>query len=73
MESLAPLATAQPFPDCVYALFNYPWLGGEKILGLIRLAEVRPDVTAEIVREIRDGRYAILRIKVQRADATCPV
>jgi hypothetical protein len=73
MESLAPLATAQPFPDCVYALFNYPWLGGEKVLGLIRLAEVRPDVSAEIVREIRDGRYAILLVRVQRADATCPV
>ena len=73
VESLAPLATAQPFPDCVYTLFNYPWLGGEKILGLIRLAEVRPDATAEIVRELRDGRYAILLIRVQRAGATCPV
>jgi len=73
VESLAPLAQAQPFPDCVYALFNYPWLGGERILGLIRLADARPDVSAEIVREMRDGRYAILLIRVQRADATCPV
>ena len=72
VESLAPLASAEPFPDCVYALFNYPWLGGDKILALIRLAEIRPDVTAEVVRELRDGRYAILLVRVQRADAVCP-
>ena len=60
-------------PPCIYVLFNYPWLGGEKILGLIGFAEATPGLSAEVVEEFRDGRYVIILARVRREDADCPV
>ena len=73
VESLEELIMMEPMPPCVYALFNYPWLGGEKILGLIRYAEATPGLSADVVREFRDGRYVIILIRVRSGDAECPV
>jgi len=72
VESLAPLASAEPFPPCVYAFYSYPWLGGDKVRGLIRLPEARPELAAEIVREFRDGRYEMRLVRIRRRDADCP-
>ena len=73
VESLAELIRAEPMPPCVYTLFNYPWLGGEKILGLIRFAEMTPGLSAEVVQEFRDGRYVIILVRIRSGDADCPV
>ena len=73
VESLGELIRREPMPPCVYALFNYPWLGGEKILGLIRFAETTPGLSAEVVREFRDGRYVIILARIRSGDADCPV
>ena len=73
VESLAELIRGEPMPPCVYVLFNYPWLGGEKILGLIRFAETTPGLSAEVVREFRDGRYVIILARIRTGDADCPV
>ena len=72
VESLATLIGGESFPQCVYALFNYPWLGGEKILGLIRFAESTPGLSSEVVREFRDGRYVIILARIRSGDADCP-
>ncbi len=72
VESLSPLASAEPFPACVYALYSYPWLGGDKIRGLVRLPEARPELSTHVVRELRDDRYVIRLVRVQRRDAECP-
>ena len=73
VESLAELIRGEPMPPCVYALFNYPWLGGQKILGLIRFAETTPELSADVVQEFRDGRYVIILARIRRGDADCPV
>ena len=73
VESLAELIRGEPMPPCLYALFNYPWLGGEKILGLIRFAETTPGLSAEIVQEFRDGRYVIILARIRSGDADCQV
>ena len=71
VESLAELVNETPMPPCIYALFNYPWLGGEKILGLIRFAQTTPGVSAEVVQEFRDGRYVIILVRIRQGDADC--
>jgi hypothetical protein len=71
LEPLAPLVASDEFPPCVYALYNYPWLGGEKLRGLIGLPEVRPEVSSEVVREFRDDPYVILLFRIQRSDVDC--
>ena len=73
VESLAELIGGEPLPPCVYALFNYPWLGGEKILGLIRFALATPGLSAEVVREFRDGRYVIILLRIRSGDTDCKV
>ena len=73
VESLAELIRGEPMPPCIYVLFNYPWLGGEKILGLIGFAEATPGLSAEVVEEFRDGRYVIILARIRRGDADCPV
>ncbi len=73
VESLAELIRGEPMPPCVYVLYNYPWLGGEKILGLIRFAEMTPGLSADVVREFRDGRYVIILARIRSGDADCPV
>ena len=73
VESLAELIRGDPMPPCVYALFNYPWLGGEKILGLIRFAEMTPGLSTDVVQEFRDGRYVIILAQIRRGDADCLV
>jgi hypothetical protein len=71
VESLAELIRGESFPPCVYALFNYPWLGGEKIRGLIRFADESPVLSSEIVREFRDGRYVIVLVLIRSGEAEC--
>ena len=73
VESLVDLIRGEPMPPCVYVLLNYPWLGGEKILGLIRFAETTPGFSAEVVQEFRDGRYVIILARIRRGDSDCPV
>jgi len=72
LESLAMLIRGETIPPCMYALFNYPWLGGERILGLVRFAEQSPDFEAEVVREVRDGRYVITLFEIRHGGADCP-
>jgi len=72
LESLAEVIRSDPMPPCIYALYNYPWLGGQKIRGLIRFAEMEPTLTAEIVKEFRDGRYVIILARIKQKDADCP-
>ena len=72
VESLAELIRGESFPPCLYTLFNYPWLGGEKIRGLIRFAAESPDLSSEVVREFRDGRYVIVLVLIRSEDADCP-
>ncbi len=72
VESLGELIRGGPMPPCVYVLFNYPWLGGEKILGLIRFAETTPGLSAEVVQEFRDGRYVIILARIRSGDVDCP-
>ena len=72
VESLAELVRGESFPPCVYALFNYPWLGGEKIRGLIRIAAESPNLSSEVVREFREGRYVIVLVLIRSGDADCP-
>ena len=72
VESLAELIRGESMPPCIYVLFNYPWLGGEKILGLINFAESTPGYSAEMVREFRDGRYVIILARIRSGDADCP-
>lgn len=71
MESVTPLITGEPLPPCSYALYNYPWLGGANIRQLIDFAESDPDLSSEVVREFRDGRYVITLVAIQRGDAHC--
>ena len=71
VESLAELIRREPMPPCVYVLFNYPWLGGGKILGLIRFAERTSGLSASVVQEFRDGRYVIILAQIRRGDADC--
>ena len=71
VESLAELVRGESFPPCVYTLFNYPWSGGEKIRGLIRFAAESPELSSEIVREFRDGRYVIVLVLIRNGDAVC--
>ena len=73
VESLAELITREPIPPCVYVLFNYPWLGGGKILGLIRFAERTSGLSHDVVQEFRDGRYVIILAQIRRGDADCQV
>ena len=70
VEPLAPLLSGD-FPDCVYALYAYPWLGGEKLRGLIGLPGIRPDLSAEVVREFRDGRYVMRLVRIWNRGADC--
>lgn len=72
VESLAELIRGESFPPCVYTLFNYPWSGGEKIQGLIRFAAESPNLSSEIVREFRDGRYVIVLVLIRSGAANCP-
>ena len=72
VESLAELIRGKPMPPCVYALYNYPWLGGEKIRGLIRYAGVKEGLSSEIVQEFRDGRYAIVLVRIRKDGEDCP-
>ena len=72
VESLAELISGESFPPCVYALFNYPWSGGEKIRGLIRFAAESPGLSPEVVREFRDGRYVIVLVLIRSEAADCP-
>ncbi len=72
VESLADLIRGEPMPPCIYALYNYPWLGGEKIRGLIGYADVEEDLSSEIVQEFRDGRYTLLLARIWRDGAVCP-
>ena len=72
VESLAELIRGEPMPPCIYALYNYPWLGGEKIRGLIGYADVDEDLSSEIVQEFRDGRYTLVLARIQRNGAVCP-
>ncbi len=72
VESLAELIRREPMPACLYALFNYPWLGGEKILGLIGFAEASAGLSIDVVREFRDGRYAITLTRIRSRGADCP-
>ena len=72
VESLAELIRGEPMPPCVYALYNYPWLGGEKIRGLIGYTEVNDGLSSEIVEEFRDGRYTLILARIQKDGAICP-
>ena len=72
VESLAELIRGGPMPPCVYALYNYPWLGGEKIRGLIGYAEVDEEFSSEIVEEFRDGRYTLILARIRKDGAVCP-
>ena len=72
VESLAELIREEPMPPCIYALYNYPWLGGEKIRGLIGYADVDDDLSGEIVEEFRDGRYSLVLARIQKDGAVCP-
>jgi hypothetical protein len=71
-ESLAELLRGGPMPPCFYAFYNYPRLGGEKIRGLTRYAEVDEEFSSEIVEEFRDGRYALILARIRRDGAACP-
>jgi hypothetical protein len=71
VEPLAPLIAGDSFPPCVYALYSYPWLGGEKLRGLIGLPDIRPALSAEVVREFRDGRYVIRLVRIWNRGAHC--
>ena len=57
-------------PVCVCSL-ELHWLGGEKIFGLIRFAEMTPGLSAQVVREFRDGRYVMILARIRRGDADC--
>ena len=59
-------------PPCSYALYNYPWLGGEKIRGLLAFAQDTEGLSSEIVEEFRDGRYTIILARIQKDGAVCP-
>ena len=59
-------------PPCIYTLYNYPWLGGEKIRGLIGYADVEEELSSEIVQEFRDGRYTLILARIWRDGAVCP-
>lgn len=72
VESLAPIARAEPFPPCVYAFYSNPWVGGDKVHGLIRLPTARPELVADVVREFRDGPYEMRLVRIRRRDADCP-
>ena len=72
VESLAELIRGEPMPPCIYALYNYPWLGGERIRGLIGYAEATDELSSEIVEEFRDGRYALILARIRKDGADCP-
>ena len=71
-ESLEALLQTEPFPACVYALYNYPWLGGEHVRDLLLYASRTEALSSEIVREFRDGRYTMVVIRFRNGDQTCP-
>ena len=72
VEPLADLLGVEPMPPCVYALYNYPWLGGQKIRRLIGYADAEEGLSSEIVQEFRDGRYTIVLVRISKDGATCP-
>jgi hypothetical protein len=72
IESLEALQRTEPFPPCVYLLYNYAWLGGEHIRDLLIYASRTDALSSEIAREFRDGRYTIVLIRIRNGDVDCP-
>jgi hypothetical protein len=71
-ESLDALQRTEPFPPCVYVLYNYAWLGGEHVRELLSYASRTDALNSEIAREFRDGRYTIVLIRIRNGDENCP-
>ena len=72
VESLEELIEEEPMPPCIYALYNNPWLGGEKIRELIAYADSAENLSSELVQEFRDGRYVISLVRIQQRGVACP-
>lgn len=71
IESLDEITKSAPMPPCVYALYSYPWLGGGRILDLIKMADTDADLTQETIQEFRDGPYTMSLIRFQQTGAVC--
>jgi hypothetical protein len=57
---------------CFYVLYNYPWLGGEKMLAFFAKADAGTSIVKETVREFREGNYVIRLIRIRNLKARCP-
>ena len=73
LESLTEVLQGPTPLTCLYVLYNYPWLGGEKMRELFQFADAETDLSREDVREFRDGRYLISLTRIRYADSVCPV
>jgi len=70
--TVATLTQRESMPPCFYALLTFPWLGGHKIRELLEYIETQDDLSSEIAREFRDGRYVMTLYRVQKQGALCP-
>jgi len=73
VESMAELTEPGRFSACIYALYNYPWLGGENIDELLGIASRREDLSSEVLRVFEDPPYKIILYRIRAIGADCPV
>ena len=72
LESPEELNRERPIPPCTYALYNYPYLGGRAMRAFLAYADGQENLSRQIVREFRDGRYALILFRIQKEGASCP-
>ena len=56
-------------PECVYVLYNYPWLGGERIQLLV--SKMKATHNSETVRIFQSGENKIIVHRMRRPGSTC--
>jgi hypothetical protein len=56
-------------PECVYFLYNYPWLGGNRIQILV--GKLKATHRSETVRIFRSGEHKITLLRMRIAGSTC--
>lgn len=57
--------------DCVYAVFNYPWLGGAEIRTLVEELGPELGMVHDTARVFRHGRYAVTVHRLQASQGAC--
>jgi hypothetical protein len=71
-QSIGSSRQPESFQDCLYLLYNYPWLGGDNIRAFMQYVDTREDLEWESMREFRNGHYVIRLFRVRPEGLQCP-